>query len=305
MEQNKTSAKDFFMHLGAVVALYAVVGSFLNLLFSVINKAFPETTSYGYYYFASGASEISFAVATLIVMFPIFLILSWMNHRSYEINPEKKLLSVRKWLTYITLFVAGAVLAGDLVTVLYKFLDGQDISTAFTLKALSVLLVAGLVFGFYLQDIKDRISKKQEKVWASVVGLIIVVAIILGFSVMGSPRTQRLLRQDDMVVADLQNMQWQVINYWQINGSIPESWSNMMAETQSGKSYEYKKTGELSFQLCAEFNIENMMQGNGSMMGGPYYKGGIMPNDNWDHPMGRHCFSRTIDPIAYPTQVRG
>jgi len=34
--ENKTSAKDFFLHLGAIVALYAVVISFLNLTFKII-----------------------------------------------------------------------------------------------------------------------------------------------------------------------------------------------------------------------------------------------------------------------------
>ena len=40
--ENKASAKDFFLHLGVIATLYAIVISFLNLLFRIINKAFPE-----------------------------------------------------------------------------------------------------------------------------------------------------------------------------------------------------------------------------------------------------------------------
>lgn len=297
-----TTAKDFFLHLGAMVALYTVVISFLNLVFTIINKAFPEITTY-YGYFRSG-SEISLPVATLIIVFPIFIVLSYFVQKTYTESPEKKDLPIRKWLTYITLFIAGIILAGDLVTVLYKFLDGQDLTLGFLLKALSVLLVSALVFGYYLNDIREKIPSSRRKFWAIVSGIVILVFIIIGFSVIGSPRTQRLMRHDDQKVADLQNLQWQVINYWQMNGSIPETMPNIEVDGQSQKPYEYRKTGTMSFEICAEFNKENNMQ-NKSLAEGPYYKGGLMQNDNWDHDAGKKCFQRTIDPLMYPTQVRG
>lgn len=304
----KTNAKDFFMHLGAIVGLYVVVGSFLNLLFSIINKAYPQIPDYGYYY-GSMSSDISLPVATLIIVFPIFIILSWFNHRSYESAPEKKELGIRKWLTYVTLFVAGIVLAGDLVTVLYKFLSGQDFTLAFFLKAISVLVVAGLVFGFYLQDIRDRISKKQEKIWVVVTGLIILIAIILGFSVIGSPKTQRLVRYDEQKIRDLQAIQWQVINNWQVSAVVPVTLEAGI-DTQTNTPYTYRKTGEMSFELCALFNTASYINSKGEMydyevIASAPYLPVVSKNENWTHPAGPHCFSRTIDPIMYPTQVKG
>jgi hypothetical protein len=301
-----TSAKDFFLHLGSIVALYVVSGNFISLLFIIINKAYPEVSNYNYYFYSQGGSEISLPVATLIIVFPVFVLLSRWVHRTYEESPLKKHLSIRKWLTYITLFAAGVMLVGDLVTVLYKFLDGQDLTAAFLLKALTVLLVSGAVFGFYLQDIRDRVSQKARNIWAVAVGCLLLVAIILGFSVIGSPQTQRLVRQDNQKITDLQNLQWQVINYWQVNGMIPESMPNIPVDTQTGTPYKYQKMGEMRFQICAQFNRE-FAGGKypGTMMEGPYFKGGMMQNDNWVHGMGWHCFDREIDPIAYPTQVRG
>lgn len=311
-----TSAKDFFLHLGMIVSLYVVAGNFISLLFTIINKSYPEVARYYSYYY--NGSEISLPVATLIIVFPVFVVLSRWVHRSYEEFPEKKHLAIRKWLTYITLFVAGIMLVGDLVTVLYKFLDGQDLTTAFLLKALVVLLVSGAVFGFYLQDIRDRVSASARNVWAVAIGCVLLVAIILGFSVIGSPRTQRLMRWDNQKISDLQNMQWQVINYWQMNGMIPESLPNIPDDPQNSSindykdaGYEYRKMGDMKFELCANFNRSFEERGNGRGVGyglmaeGPYYKGGMMENDNWMHGAGRHCFERQIDPIAYPTQVRG
>jgi hypothetical protein len=315
MDNTKASAKDFFLHLGAIVALYTVTISFLNLVFKIINKAFPEVA--GNIYAWGAGSEISLPVATVIIVFPIFVVLSYFVHKIYLENPAKKELGIRKWLTYITLFVAGIILAGDLVTVLYKFLDGQDFTAAFLLKALAVLLVAAAVFGFYIQDIRDRVSARNRKVWAICIAVVILISIILGFSVLGSPQSQRLMRYDNQKVSDLQNIQYQVISYWQMNGIIPTSLSDIESsqqyviiptDPQSKTTYEYNKTGAMTFDLCAEFNKENLNTNQNQYPVAPVsypVKGGVIQNDNWNHGAGHQCFSRVIDPVAYPTQVRG
>lgn len=312
MENIKTSAKDFFLHLGAMVALYTVTVSFLNLIFKVINKAFPEVAQNIYAW--GGGSEISMPVATLIIFFPIFILLSYFVYKIYAENPAKKDLSVRKWLTYITLFVAGLLLAGDLVTVLYKFLDGQDLTVAFLLKALAVLLVAGMIFAHYLQDIRDKVSARCYRTRPIVVGIIILATIIWGFAVMGSPQSQRLARYDNQKISDLQNLQYQVISYWQMNGTIPTNLEKLTetqqyivpTDMQLKKNYEYKKTSEMNFELCADFNKEDMGNQN-QYSNGPamYTKGDVIQNNNWNHKAGRQCFPRVIDPNIYPTQVRG
>src|SRR5438128_2154359 len=111
MNPHKASAKDFVINLGAIVALYTVSISLLDLLFTVINSAFPETT--GNYYYGYSAS-ISWPVATLIIFFPVFVLLMWLMEKSYLAEPEKRNLGVKRWLTYITLFIAGLAMAIDL-----------------------------------------------------------------------------------------------------------------------------------------------------------------------------------------------
>lgn len=311
--ENKASAKDFFLHLGVIATLYAIVISFLNLLFRIINKAFPEVASNIYAW--GGGSEISLPVATLIIVFPIFAILSYLAYKTYTETLDKKEPWIRKWLVYITLFVTGIVLVGDLVMVLYKFLDGQDLTSAFLLKALTVLVTAGCVFGFYLQDTREKISSKVRKMWLIGVGIVILISIILGFSILGSPQTQRLIRYDNQKITDLQNIQWQVISYWQMNGTIPTNLKELEktqqyilpTDPQSKTDYEYKKTGEMTFELCSDFSSENMTNQNNMAVAPVNYpvKGGIIQNENWNHKAGRQCFERVIDPVAYPTQVRG
>src|SRR5690606_33871779 len=103
---------------------------------------------------------------TLIIVFPLFIVLSSLTYQSYRNAPEKKHLWVRKWFIMLTLFIAGIVLAGDLVTLLYYFLDGRELTTGFLLKFLSVLLVSGGVFGYYLTDLREKLTAKSTKFWA-------------------------------------------------------------------------------------------------------------------------------------------
>jgi hypothetical protein len=181
MEKPKTSAKDFFLNLGAIVALYTTIISLINLLFTVINRAFPRINDY--YGFSS--PSISLPVATLIIFFPIYALLMWVLERGYVAEPEKRGLSVRRWLTYITLFVAGLTLAGDLVTVLYFFLDGQELTVGFLLKVLSVFILAGMVFWYYISDVRGKTTSKSRLVWFLAACCLLLAAIIWGFAVLG------------------------------------------------------------------------------------------------------------------------
>lgn len=307
----KTSALDFFLNLGVIVALYATVMSLVTLLFTTIDAAFPGVVSVYQYY----SPSISMPIAILVISFPILILLSWILEKGYRTEPEKKGLAIRKWLSYLTLFVAGGVLAGDLIAVIYKFLDGQDLTTGFLLKALVVLLVAAFVFMHYIQDIRDRVSAKCRKTRPIVMTIIILASIIWGFSVLGSPKTQRLIKYDNQKIMDLQEIQWQVISYWQMNGFLPASLEQIISnkeyfvtvptDPQFEKSYRYEKKGEMTFELCAEFNEENTRDQN--RYGGQvsYPKGSVIQNENWNHGKGEQCFTRIVDPVAYPTQVRG
>jgi hypothetical protein len=307
MENTRATAKDFFLHLGAIAALYAVAIALVNLLFTVINESFPSINQYNYYYYNS--SSISLPVAALIIVFPIFLLLSRLLYRTYTAEPDKKQLAVRRWLTYITLFVAGIILVGDLVTVLYRFLDGQDLTMAFILKALVVFIITGAVFKFYLDEIRDRVAPAGRKTWAIITSIAILVAIILGFSVIGSPMTQRLLRHDNQKINDLQNIQWQLLNHYQRTSSLPQSLAALAdpisgyiipTDPQTGEAYEYRRVDNDTFELCAVFNkdsTESARLQNGSVAM-PMIREGV--SENWMHNVGRTCFTRNIDPTLYP-----
>lgn len=293
---SKTSAKDFFINLGAIVALGFFVGNLINLLFTIINKAFPLTTGYNYY----GSSSISFPVAALIIFFPVYILLMYLLEKDYVLEPEKRRVGIRKWLTYITLFVSGFALAGDLVTVLFYFIDGQDITTGFILKVLSVLLISLSIFYYYISEVREKMNRSLQKKWAIGSAIVIVVCIIWGFAVLGSPRTQQLLKYDEQKVNDLQNIEGSIQNFYATKGVLPSNFDELLTQnyyinttdSQTQKPYEYKKISKTTFDLCAEFNKE-LTKSN--YVTQPMMYGGNI----WIHGAGRFCFSETINPNLY------
>jgi membrane protein YqaA with SNARE-associated domain len=73
--------------------------------------------------------------------------------RAEQRDPEQRQSKIRKWLAYLTLIVAAAIIIGDLIAVIAGLLGGE-LAIRFSLKALTVLVITGSIFGYYLQDLR-------------------------------------------------------------------------------------------------------------------------------------------------------
>lgn len=312
----KTTPKDFFLHIGSMVALYASAVSLLNLLFEIINVSFPDALNFSYDYFSS---SMRWSIASLIIVFPLYVFLSWFINKDLNQNPLKKNLGIRKWLTYFTLFVAGVTIITDLIILINTFLGGE-ITARFGLKVLAVLTVAGVAFAYYIYDLRRDVGQKSSKikllVWAVSFG--VIASIVGGFFIMGSPGTLRMKRFDERRVGDLQNIQYQIMNFYQRKGSLPNTSDELKdpisgfvipADPETNNSYGYEKVSDLSFKICANFSLDSgiLIDSKGGMsrpvpvsseMGFPL-------NENWQHKKGYVCFDRKIDKDLYPILKNG
>jgi len=302
-EIKRNVPRDLFLHLLAIVTLYWSAISFVALVWQFINKFFPDILN-DFYGDASGL--IRFNLSALVIVFPVFILVSWYLNRIYRREAVVRESKIRKWLIYLTLFITSLVIIGDLIFVLNTFLGGE-ITTRFILKALSVILVAGVVLGYYLDDVRRETPTKLAKPFAWGSSILVMVAIVGAFFMVGSPSSARLTQFDQQRISDLQTIQNQIVNYWQSKEKLPATLNdlndvisgfNAQTDPQTGSPYEYvvKDAANLSFELCAEFNKEGSDQ-YGQVRPMSNITKGV---ENWEHPAGRFCFKRTIDKELYP-----
>ncbi|HPB67363.1 MAG TPA: DUF5671 domain-containing protein [Candidatus Omnitrophota bacterium] len=145
------SAREAFMYLVLFTTLYISAFNLGSLIFQFIDRAFPDSAASSGYDYTREA--VRWAVSSLIIAFPVFLYLSRLLNRAVKRDPAKRASKVRKWLTYITLFITASVIIGDLTALIYNFLGGE-MTARFFLKVLTVGSIAGAVFGYYLRDMR-------------------------------------------------------------------------------------------------------------------------------------------------------
>jgi len=311
--KTKTSPKDFFLTVAFFVALYVSAVSLLQLWFAAISALFPDPLSYE----AGYSTTLRVAIASLVVVFPLYIFFLRFLEKEGAKHPEKIELWVRKWLTYFTLFAAGVTLVVELVVLINTFLGG-DVTIRFVLKVLGIFIVAGAVFGYYLRDVrKDGASRRAGRnYFAWSVSVVMVFSVVGSFFIIGSPMTERLRRFDEERISHVQNIQSQVVYYWQQKGALPAMLTELAnpltgftvpIDPSTGLQYEYRPVSTLSFEICATFSLSDrdLTESQRRKMftkSAPVYPG--HPGDEWSHTNGRSCFNRTIDPDLFPPQKR-
>lgn len=144
------SAKEAFQYLVLFATLYFSAYHLGSLLFDLINHAFPDPAAQSRSVFGD---SMRFSVAALVIAFPVF---AWMSHRlgiDVARHPIKRLSPVRRWLTYLTLFVAASILIGDMTTLVYNLLGGEA-TLRFLCKVAVVAVIAGGIFYYYMHDLR-------------------------------------------------------------------------------------------------------------------------------------------------------
>jgi len=146
------SARDAFYYLVLFMTLYTSAFGLGTLLFGLIEHWLPDpvTSTYAYY---DPMGPLRWALASVIIAFPVYMLISLRLHRGYRAEPESRKSLVRLWLTYLTLFVAACTVIGDLISLVSSLLGGE-LTVRFLLKASVVGGIAASVFGYYLWDLR-------------------------------------------------------------------------------------------------------------------------------------------------------
>lgn len=142
--------KHAFLQLLSIITLYGSAIALLTILFQSINIYIPDPLE-PFRAAESAKSMIRFNTSVLIVMFPVYVWSIWYLQKLYDKDESKKDSKIRSFLINLTLLVAGLVLIGNLIALLNSFLAGE-LTTRFLLKIVSIFVVIGSVFAYYLVE---------------------------------------------------------------------------------------------------------------------------------------------------------
>jgi hypothetical protein len=297
------SAREAFFYLVLFVTLYITAFNVGSVLFQVVNRAVPEVAVAASNWDEYSAEAARGAIAGIVIAFPIFLFMSRMIGRSIARDPEKRASKIRKWLTYLTLFVSACVIIGDLTYLVTRLLSGE-LALRAGLKVLAILLVAGVIFVRYLSDLRQEEEHAEsgparQSALARAAGACVLCVLVAGLVLVGSPGTERLRRIDAQRVEDLRSISTEITGYYRDHRSLPASLSAIATlptssvrrtnDPVTGSPYVYQIVDSTTYTLGATFATEDSTGAPGA----PYY--GLGPLF-WRHPAGPCAYTLTVSP---------
>ncbi|MDP3957585.1 MAG: DUF5671 domain-containing protein [bacterium] len=305
----KSSTVDIIINFFSFILLGIVATALGTLFFQVINKYFPDALdAMSWYTDASITSTIHYSIAALVIGFPLYYFALRIWFRKFREDEGRTESRLSKWLTYLVLLIAAVTVVGDLIAVVFTLLQGE-ITARFFLKALTILVIAGIIFGFYYLERRKiqyhlDIPRTIFQFFGRGVTALVAVAIVLGFIAGGSPTTERNRAFDRTRVEHLSSLSNCVENYARTFGQLPPSLADLrqssqfsycgsfMQDPETKAAYSYRvvtvsrtegavRVGE--FELCATFALASQT----GTAGIPVYNGS---SPIWnEHTAGKNC----------------
>jgi len=179
---------------------------------------------------------------------------------------------------------------------LYGFLNGSYTITTL-LKTLTVLLIAGFIFGFYFYDLKRKNYLNRDLITmivAGIVAVIMIVGLVLSFLNIDTPAQTRLKQQDEKIRTAFSSAYWGVISYYDANKQLPETFDFSTYLSSSDKDlanrFSYSKKDNDNFEICAVFNTSWNDGGYNTNYAKPMSD--IYNNPAWmlSHQGGKQCY---------------
>ncbi len=289
------SAREAFVYLVLFATLYLVAYHVGAILFASIERWLPDAARERNW--EPWRSTLRWGAASLLIAFPVFLFASRVIARSLARDPEKRNSGVRRWLTYLTLFIAALVLIGDLVWVVSSMLSGE-LATRFLLKAAVVFVVAGVVFGHYLGGLRrdeDQPSARAGTAWFGRAGAGGVLrTLLVALFAAGSPQRARTRELDQRRLRDFEGIVQHLRSYHAQEGMLPSTLIEAIKvpyappglginDPVSFEPYGYQVLDSVTVRLATQFASRDSV--------GPY---GEMPALFWSHPKGRYAFRFSV-----------
>jgi hypothetical protein len=174
----------------------------------------------------------------------------------------------------------------------------------FVLKALTVMLICGAIFIYYLgslhwdRDTNVPSARKRSLIFGLGAAAAVVVVFSIGLGVAGTPGVQRRMETDRRRVQDLRAVAG-AVHFWNQRAGmtaepLPAALAQLagkgiqrsqLADPETGRLYEYRAKSGTMYELCAVFS-------------GPQEEDQVRQTQFWYHAAGHTCF--TLDASTVP-----
>jgi len=298
---NQHNAKYAFYYLLSLVALIFMSLGVGMIVFGIINKTVPDALNL---LSSNIDSQLKFAISALLIASPIFYLVVNLIYRGLKKEEISRESGIRRWLTYLTILISALIILGVFIGVINSFLSG-DLTGQFVLKALTILVIAGLVFSFYFYDIRRREVIKKDIIfriffWVSLV--LTVVTFVASWFFVESPQLARQRRLDQVVINNIYSLESAVNSYYDRYNKLPDDLmaikgesdiyldDRVLVDPETREVIVYQKTGEQSFQFCATFRTDSDLTSD---------RHGY-PIASKRHAVGYQCLSGTLWSVIQP-----
>ncbi|NCN25867.1 hypothetical protein GW935_04465 [Candidatus Falkowbacteria bacterium] len=296
------NAKFTFYYLLSLVALlFTAIGTGI-ILFQIINSVIADAGTFNGY----TDEAMRFGIAALLVAAPLY----FFTARAINDNLVKGLLSkdgpVRRWLTYLILFAASVTVLGWVIGTINMFLSG-DLTIKFALKLLTVLVIAGVIFGFYLYDIRRGLPKAKDlgvRLFLAGGLLLVIGVFVASWFFVDSPKEARAKRLDNTTINELLSLNSSINEYYSTKKVLPTTLAEVLKsggyisedylKDDNDQAYEYKIIDDRKYELCANFLADSKLDKNSDQ----YKYSRPYPEQNWNHGIGRTCFELEVPVIS-------
>lgn len=293
-------ARDACLYLLTFASLYITLWSVVVLFYTYLDYLYPDP-AWSDRDVEGALDVVRYAIAAIIIGFPLFSLLTVVLERAIPKDPDGQAHPVQKWLTYLTFFLAAAITVGDFITLLYFYLDGA-LTTRFVLKAVVLLVIAEIVLVYFAParrvPAQPLLSTRLRHLVAGAGVVLVATAVVLGFTLAGSPETARLHRLDEKRIEDLraihQALQPMVTKRHEntktvsMARALPKTLEEVaeftrtkeaghklnLADPQTGEEYLYTVTSDKTYELSATFAL--VREKKQTMF--------------WNHPKGKYTF---------------
>ena len=284
-------AGDAFLYLLQYISLGFWTFAVGHLFYVLIDRWFPSGLDY--FYGGSFRQAVSYELATILIAFPVFFLVSRAIVVGLAKRPETAESGVRKWLTYISLVIAAVILLTDGIWFLQAFLHG-DLTTRFILKSLVLAVIAGGIFGYYLSAVRgEAVVPTRDRAFAALAGSAVVLALAFGFTDLGTPGHARDVSADEHRVEDLKWLTREIHSAAD-KGKLPRTLKNVTPRSYflgwhkstdpiTNVPYEYEPLVGNTYRLCAVFAAPDWSSASGQ----------------FPHGAGRTCFGLDANQAYY------